>query len=42
VIGRFLRAMAEAAKIMHTDKDYAYKILGKYLRIDDRKFLEAS
>ena len=34
--------MAEAAKIMHTDKEYAYKILGKYLRIDDRKLLEAS
>ncbi len=42
VIGRFMRAMAEAAKIMHTDKEYIYKILGKYLRIDDRKLLEAS
>ena len=37
VIGRFMRAMAEAAKIMHTDKDYMYKIMGKYLRVDDRK-----
>lgn len=42
VIGRFMRAMAEAAKIMHTDKDYTYKVLGKYLRIDDRKLLEDS
>jgi NitT/TauT family transport system substrate-binding protein len=42
VIGRFMRAMAEAAKIMHTDKETTYKILGKYLRIDDRKLLEAS
>jgi len=42
VIGRFMRAMAESAKIMHTDKDYVYKILEKYLRIDDRKLLEAS
>jgi NitT/TauT family transport system substrate-binding protein len=42
VIGRFMRAMAEAAKIMHTDKEYTYKVLGKYLRIDDRKLLEAS
>ena len=42
VIGRFMRAMAEAAKIMHTDKETIYKILGKYLRIDDRKLLEAS
>jgi NitT/TauT family transport system substrate-binding protein len=42
VIGRFMRAMAEAAKIMHTDKEYIYKILAKYLRIDDRKLLESS
>ncbi|MPZ76403.1 MAG: hypothetical protein GEU77_07745 [Deltaproteobacteria bacterium] len=42
VIGRLMRAMAEAAKIMHTDKEYTYKILGKYLRIDDRKLLDAS
>jgi NitT/TauT family transport system substrate-binding protein len=42
VIGRFMRAMAEAAKIMHTDREYAYKIMEKYLRVDDRKLLEAS
>ena len=42
VIARFMRAMAEAAKIMHTDKEYVYKVLEKYLRIDDRKLLEAS
>jgi NitT/TauT family transport system substrate-binding protein len=42
VIGRFMRAMAEAAKIMHTDKEYVYKVMEKYLRIDDRKLLEAS
>jgi NitT/TauT family transport system substrate-binding protein len=42
VIGRFMRAMAEAARIMHTDREYSYKVLGKYLRIDDRKLLEAS
>ena len=42
VIGRFMRAMAEAAKIMHTDKEYTYKVLGKYLRVDDRKLLETS
>jgi hypothetical protein len=34
--------MAESAKIMHTDKEYAYKVLGKYLRVDDKKLLEAS
>ena len=42
VIGRFMRAMAEAARIMHTDREYTYKILEKYLRVDDRKLLEAS
>jgi NitT/TauT family transport system substrate-binding protein len=42
VIGRFMRAMAEAAKIMHTDREYVYKIMEKYLRVDDRKLLEAS
>ncbi len=42
IIGRFMRAMAESAKIVHTDKEYTYKVLGKYLRIEDRKLLEAS
>jgi NitT/TauT family transport system substrate-binding protein len=42
VIGRFMRAMAEAAKIMHTDKEFVYKVMEKYLRIDDRRLLEAS
>jgi NitT/TauT family transport system substrate-binding protein len=42
VIGRFMRAMAESAKIMHTDKEFIYKVMEKYLRIDDRKLLEAS
>jgi NitT/TauT family transport system substrate-binding protein len=42
VIGRFMRAMAEAAKIMHTDREYTYKVMEKYLRVDDRKLLEAS
>jgi hypothetical protein len=27
---------------MHTDREYMYKVLGKYLRVDDRKLLEAS
>jgi ABC-type nitrate/sulfonate/bicarbonate transport system substrate-binding protein len=42
VIGRFMRAMAEAAKLMHTDKEFIFKVLEKYLRIDDRKLLDAS
>ncbi len=42
VLGRFMRAMAETAKILHTDKEFTYRVLGKYLRLDDRKILEAS
>jgi hypothetical protein len=34
--------MAEAAKIMHTDKEFTYKIMEKYLLVNDRKLLEAS
>ncbi|MEK6600520.1 MAG: ABC transporter substrate-binding protein [Candidatus Binatota bacterium] len=41
VLGRFMRAMAESAKILHMDKEFTYKVLGKYLRIDDRRILEA-
>ncbi len=41
VLGRFMRAMAEAAKILHTDKELTYKVLEKYLRIADRNILEA-
>jgi NitT/TauT family transport system substrate-binding protein len=42
VIGRFMRSMAEAARIMHTDKEFTFKVLEKYLRVDDRKLLESS
>ena len=38
--GRFMRAMAKAAKILHTDKEIVFKVLSKYLRIDDRKVLD--
>ena len=41
VIAQFMRAMAEAAKILHTDKEVTFKVLAKYLRVDDRKILEA-
>jgi len=37
-----VRAMAEAAKIMHTDKEFTFKVLQKYLRVDDRSLLESS
>jgi len=41
-LGQFLRAMAEAGKIIHTDKEFTYKVLGKYLRVTDRKILDAA
>ncbi len=34
--------MAEAGKIIHTDKEFTYKVLGKYLRVTDRKILDAA
>jgi ABC-type nitrate/sulfonate/bicarbonate transport system substrate-binding protein len=42
VIGNFMRAMAETAKVMHTDRDFVYKVLGKYLRITDRNVLDSA
>ena len=42
VIGQFLRAMGEAGKIIHTDKEFVYKVMGKYLRLSDRKVLDAA
>jgi ABC-type nitrate/sulfonate/bicarbonate transport system substrate-binding protein len=42
VLGQFLRAMAEAGKIVHMDKEFVYKVMGKYLRLTDRKVLDAA
>jgi ABC-type nitrate/sulfonate/bicarbonate transport system substrate-binding protein len=42
VVGQFMKAMAEALKILHTDKAFTYKIMGKYLRVDDKKVLDAA
>jgi NitT/TauT family transport system substrate-binding protein len=42
VVGQFMSAMAEAMKILHTDKEFTYKVLGKQLRVTDMKLLEAS
>jgi ABC-type nitrate/sulfonate/bicarbonate transport system substrate-binding protein len=42
VIGRFMHAMAESAKILHTDKNFVYKALGKYMRITDTKILDSA
>ena len=42
VIGQFMRAMAETAKVMHTDRDFVYKVLGKYLRVTDKSILDSA
>ncbi len=42
VLGQFMRAMAEAAKLLHADKQFSMKVLEKHLRLDDRKILEAA
>ena len=42
VIAQFMRAMAEAAKILHADREFTYKVLGKYLRVTDRAILDAA
>ncbi|MET0501685.1 MAG: ABC transporter substrate-binding protein [Candidatus Binatia bacterium] len=42
VIGNFMRAMAETAKVMHTDREFVYKVLGKYLRLTDRNVLDSA
>jgi NitT/TauT family transport system substrate-binding protein len=42
MIGNFMRAMAEASKIVHTDREFFYKVLGKYLRLTDRSVLDSA
>jgi NitT/TauT family transport system substrate-binding protein len=42
VIGNFMHAMAEASKVVHTDREFFYKVLGKYLRISDRSVLDSA
>jgi ABC-type nitrate/sulfonate/bicarbonate transport system substrate-binding protein len=42
LIGRFMRAMAEASKAMHRDRELVYRVMEKRLRIKDRSILEAS
>jgi ABC-type nitrate/sulfonate/bicarbonate transport system substrate-binding protein len=42
VVGQFMRAMAEASKIAHTDREFVYKVLGKYLHVTDRKVLDSA
>ena len=42
VVSRFMRVMAESAKILHTDKPFVYKVLGKHLRVTDTKILDSA
>src|SRR5688572_7900898 len=42
MVGNFMRAMAEAAKIMHSDREFVYKVLGKYLRVTEKSVLDAA
>jgi ABC-type nitrate/sulfonate/bicarbonate transport system substrate-binding protein len=42
VMANYMRAMAEASKILHTDREYIYKVLGKNLRVTDRSILDAA
>jgi NitT/TauT family transport system substrate-binding protein len=41
-IEKFVRATAEAMKIMFVDKELTYKVLAKQLRINDRKVLDSA
>jgi hypothetical protein len=36
----FMLSIAEAMKLVHTDKDLTVRVLGEKLRIDDRNILE--
>lgn len=42
VLEKFVRVMAEAMKILFTDKELTYKVLAKQLRISDSKILDAA
>ena len=42
VVEKFVRATAEAMKILFVDKELTYKVLAKQLRINDKKILDAA
>jgi ABC-type nitrate/sulfonate/bicarbonate transport system substrate-binding protein len=42
MLGRFMRAMAEASRVMHRDREVVYRVMEKKLRIKDRGVLDAS
>ncbi|MBI4525777.1 MAG: NrtA/SsuA/CpmA family ABC transporter substrate-binding protein [Deltaproteobacteria bacterium] len=41
-IAQFMRVMAEASKILHTDKELIYKVMAKQLRITDKSVMDAA
>jgi ABC-type nitrate/sulfonate/bicarbonate transport system substrate-binding protein len=41
-MGNYMRVMAEASKIMHTNREFVYKVMGKYLRLSDRAILNGA
>ncbi|TAJ78433.1 ABC transporter substrate-binding protein [bacterium] len=41
-LAQFMRAMAEAMRILHSDKEFTYRVLGRQLRISDKKVLETA
>jgi len=42
VAAAFMQTMAEASKILHTNKEFTFKVLGKHLGITDQKIIEAA
>jgi len=42
LVKRFIKALAEAMKRLHDDKEFAMKSLGKYTKVSDSKMLEES
>ncbi|HEV8341106.1 MAG TPA: ABC transporter substrate-binding protein [Candidatus Binatia bacterium] len=42
IVRRFLKAYIEAAALARKDKSFAFKVMGKYFRTDDRDILEES
>jgi NitT/TauT family transport system substrate-binding protein len=39
---QFMQVMAEAAKILHTNKEFSYRVLAKYLSVSDTTILDAA
>jgi NitT/TauT family transport system substrate-binding protein len=42
VLREFMEAMGEASKVLHTNKEFSYKVFAKYLGISDTKILDAA